>query len=1063
MRRGLRRQVRARVTACLLALSGAASSAPLGAADGGRILDRFETIAPWQVAVSDGVRASIGAAPGPAGPALRLDFDLGGTAGYAAVRRTLPVDLPPNFEISFDLRADAPMNDFQFKLADASGENVWWFRRPDFAFPLAWRHIRIRKRQIDFAWGPASDRTLRRAASIEFVVSAGRGGGSGSLYIANLALRELPIEAGGVPPATASASSSLPGSGPERALDGDRQTAWRSDPARGKAQSFTIDFGRLREFGGLLLRWQADAFAAQYDVLLSRDGERWRTVKSVLDGSGGPDAMALPDSEARFVRLMLRSGPGAGYALAEVEVEDLAFGASPNAFVTALARDLPRGTYPRGFSGEQPYWTVVGIDGGHASGLLSEDGALEVHAGGFSIEPFVVSSGQVSTWADVEHAHSLADGYLPMPRATWQDPRWRLTVDAFAEGTPERSSLVARYRLANRTSAPLELTLALAVRPFQVNPPAQFLNTAGGVSPIRDIAWDGEALLVDGTTSVNPLPLPDRVGAFSFGAGPVPVILAHDWPERHTAYDRDGFASAVLAYRFTLAPGATATVGLTVPLSGAALAVSSGGASPEQRLDARARVVAAGWHEKLDRVRLRVPESARNLADTLRTALADLLVSRDGPVLRPGTRAYSRSWIRDGTMISEALLRMAHPDVAADYLRWYAPHQFASGKLPCCIDMRGADPVPENDAPGEFVFLAAEIDRYGSDPALLEALWPHVAAAMRYLEALRQSGRVAANLAPENRAFYGLLPASISHEGYAAKPEHSYWDDFWALKGYDAACSIAQALGREEDAARYALELDEFRHDLAASLQAAMVNHAIEYLPGSAELGDFDPTSTSIAFAPRGDVQDLPPETVRATYERYWRDFLARRDGRVAWDDYAPYELRNVSTFVRLGWRDRVAPLLDFFLDGRRPAGWNQWAEVVGRDPRKPRFVGDMPHAWVASDYIRAVLDMFVYERAADSALVLAAGVPAAWLDGDGVAIEGVRTPYGPVSYALVQRDARVVLDLAAGPRLPPGGFVLSWPYGRAPGKTRINGRPVRWQNGELTIAELPARIVVER
>ncbi len=42
-----------------------------------------------------------------------------------------------------------------------------------------------------------------------------------------------------------------------------------------------------------------------------------------------------------------------------------------------------------GFSGQQSYWTIVGVDGGSDSGLLSEDGALEVARGGFSIEPFV--------------------------------------------------------------------------------------------------------------------------------------------------------------------------------------------------------------------------------------------------------------------------------------------------------------------------------------------------------------------------------------------------------------------------------------------------------------------------------------------------------------------------------------------------------------------------------------------------------------------------------------------------------------------------------------------------
>lgn len=64
-----------------------------------------------------------------------------------------------------------------------------------------------------------------------------------------------------------------------------------------------------------------------------------------------------------------------------------------------------------------------------------------------------------------------------------------------------------------------------------------------------------------------------------------------------------------------------------------------------------------------------------------------------------------------------------------------------------------------------------------------------------------------------------------------------------------------------------------------------------------------------------------------------------------------------------------------FFAD-QRPLGWNQWAEVVGREVRKPRFVGDMPHGWVASDFIRSALDLFAYERDADNALVLAAGLP---------------------------------------------------------------------------------------
>ena len=67
--------------------------------------------------------------------------------------------------------------------------------------------------------------------------------------------------------------------------------------------------------------------------------------------------------------------------------------------------------------------------------------------------------------------------------------------------------------------------------------------------------------------------------------------------------------------------------------------------------------------------------------------------------------------------------------------------------------------------------------------------------------------------------------------------------------------------------------------------------------------------------------------------------------------------------------------MLDFFFEGQRPQAWRHWAEVVWHDRDTPKFIGDMPHTWVGSDYIRSVLDMFAYDRASDSALVVGAGI----------------------------------------------------------------------------------------
>jgi hypothetical protein len=412
-------------------------------------------------------------------------------------------------------------------------------------------------------------------------------------------------------------------------------------------------------------------------------------------------------------------------------------------------------------------------------------------------------------------------------------------------------------------------------------------------------------------------------------------------------------------------------------------------------------------------------------------------------------------------MMADALSRMGHAALAREYIEWFAPHQFASGKVPCCVDRRGSDPVAENDSHGAFIYLVAQHYRYGADIEWLRGLWPRVAAAAQYMNALRLKERSRENQVPGREAFYGLMPPSISHEGYSDKPAYSYWDDFWTLAGYDGAIDIAGALGLSADADRLTRERDEFRGDLEASLRKSLAQHGIGYVPGSADRGDYDPTSTTIALSIAGFQSRLPQPALEQTFERYWTEFRNRRDAGT-WDAYTPYEWRNVGAFVRLDRRERVAPLAAFFLAGRRPARWNQWAEVVGREPRAPRFIGDMPHGWVASDYISAVLDLFAYERPADQALVIAAGVPEEWLE-SGVGIDHLRTRYGDLSYTLRAQGARLALDIRTGVTPPSGGLVFVWPYPDAPGRAFIDGRPAQWEGRVLHIRALPARVTMER
>ena len=1026
------------IVGALLAVAAAQAAISPEPALAPTTLDGFDSVAPgqtpWVAAGSDGVGATVARVGG----ALRLDYDFGKVSGYAVARRVLPIEWPANFRMTLRVRGAGGVNDLQIKFTDADGANVWWVPRPNFRPTTAWQTIEIRPRDVAFAWGPTTDKILRRTAAVEIVVVRGRDGGAGRIEIDDLTLTPLP--APGPLPA--------PIVGDARALDGRRDTAAQLSPSR----PLSIDFGVRREIGGLTLDWGATA-ARQYRVEASDDRRRWRLLRAVTAGDGGVDPLPLPGTETRYLRLVV----DAPATLAEIEVMPHAWSETPNAVVAALAREAPRGTYPRGFT-EQSYWTLAASDGGAVSGLIGEDGAIEIAKGGFSLEPFVVDGKRTIGWADVTARQTLEDGYLPLPHVLWTGDGWTLDTALVADqGTPR---LLARYRLTNTGRTSRTLTLALAVRPFQVNPPAQFLSQQGGVSPIDRIAWDGSRLAV--TTSpaivgdpavtrhVVPLRRPDGIGARAFdqGALAAPATLSGS----SSVDDPAHLASATLRWTVTLAPGQK----IDVP-------VALGEAAPADvaTFDRAVAATAAYWRSALNDVTLSVPPAKRAVADTIRTALSHVLMSRDGAALKPGTRSYDRSWIRDGAMMGDTLLRLGRPEPVRAFADWYGSKLFASGKIPCCVDARGPDPVPENDSQGEYIHLVTQLYRFTGDRAALARDWPRLDAARRYMDAQRLSERTARNRTPDRAMLYGLLPPSISHEAYSSAPQYSLWDDFWGLTGYKDAAFAAGVLGKPE-AATIADQRDQFAGDIHAAIKAAAKHWKIDYIPGATSLGDFDATSITMALDPAGEQARLDPALLAATFARQYDRVMARTAPGATWADYTPYELRNVAALVRLGERAKANVLLDTYMADRRPAAWNGWAEVVGRNPRELRFIGDMPHAWVASDFIRSALDMFAYEDNGTGQITLGGGLTSAWLTGPGVSIAGLRTRYGTLDMT-ARDDAGDLLVTLAGTASPPAGFAMTWPLAGRPGTAMVDGRAVPLRNGELALPAGTRRIVWHR
>ncbi|HZJ70271.1 MAG TPA: discoidin domain-containing protein, partial [Planctomycetota bacterium] len=198
---------------------------------------------------------------------------------------------------------------------------------------------------------------------------------------------------------TTSASSEAADHGAAHVTAND-PTAWR--PAAGdSAPWLCLDLGCSREWGGLVVEAAGDDGAPRMRLTASDDGTHWTTLLEAPAAADGRQWLRTADAEGRYARVEFPDGAGAG--IAHVKPVPLELAVSPARYAAARAAEAPRGRFPRHLLGEQGYWAALGADGDQHKALLGEDGALEVDAEAFTLEPFLWSDGRLVTWADTEH------------------------------------------------------------------------------------------------------------------------------------------------------------------------------------------------------------------------------------------------------------------------------------------------------------------------------------------------------------------------------------------------------------------------------------------------------------------------------------------------------------------------------------------------------------------------------------------------------------------------------------------------------------------------------------
>ena len=231
-----------------------------------------------------------------------------------------------------------------------------------------------------------------------------------------------------------------------------------------------------------------------------------------------------------------------------------------------------------------------------------------------------------------------------------------------------------------------------------------------------------------------------------------------------------------------------------------------------------------------------------------------------------------------------------------------------------------------------------------------------------------------------------------------------------------------------------------------------METHAHRLLPGSVELGDFDPTlDRDRARSRAASWRTCRARALDRTFERYWESFAERVDGAESWD--ALHALRAAQRRAR--WcasasATRALELLDCLISrpaaGRlEPVGGDRLAR--SRRRRASSATCRTPGSGRASSRSRAH-HASPTSASRISALVLAAGVPPAWL-ADGKRrrrCSACRRYFGVLSYTLERRGRRTrsacsspatsACRRAASCSRPPLAAA-------AARRSRVNGKPI--------------------
>jgi len=569
------------------------------------------------------------------------------------------------------------------------------------------------------------------------------------------------------------------------------------------------------------------------------------------------------------------------------------------------------------------------------------------------------------------------------------------TLSSRAEVHLEQGTPVCRVRVRAQTTRGGWLIVSL--RPY--NPE--------GISFVHRIALsaDRRGWQVEGRDAVAFSDPVDRHHVSDYRSGDVYIHL-RDLEEEQDGQCDVGMVMAAALFRLTAGKAREVTASVPLMAEGAALPT--------------AREV---WAQALDQT-CRLSISDPRIQQLYDAAVRTLVLHSPGDIY-PGPYTYKRFWFRDAAFIVHALLAVGLIDRAERALDSFPARQTASGYF---HSQEG-----EWDSNGEALWIMKRFCQLSGRPPKRE--WQRaILKGANWICRKRLSKDTEAPHA-------GLLPAGFSAE-HLGPNDFYYWDDFWGIAGLNAAASLIEALGVEEEARRLRHEAEAFRQAVDASLDRAAKRLGTRAMPASPyrRLDAGAIGSIAIGYPLQLCAPDDPRliGTVKFLLDNCFVNGGVFQD--MVHSGINPYLTLHVAQILLRIGDPRYLELLTAVAKFASPTG--QWPEAI-HPITGGGCMGDGQHVWAAAEWLLMLRNCFVLEE--EDRLILGAGIAKGWLDQDQpLKLGPTPTKFGPVSIEVEAETEKVVVSWQA-----------NW-HGTAPAiEVRVPGYETVMPAGDQRLVEL--------